>query len=152
MNDLLIENLKSIMVYFRNYTDDSDLPQMVMALKDAVRNNGNEIIVQRIKRNMPKMEDWIREGLPSFDYHSAEIEHFLSDCLDILEKAVKEGNTQLVYDLSDMLQGIPDLKYWKSSKNMRDYWKIYVKPVKKKWKLDMLDIYQPKKFFASKIK
>lgn len=45
-----------------------------------------------------------------------------------------------------MLQGIPDLKFWESSKNMRDYWNIYVKPVKKKWKLNRLDRYQPKGF------
>lgn len=112
MNDLLVENLKSIMVYFRNYTDASSFE----------------------------------------DNDSPKIEQFLCDCLGILQGAVEQGNTQLIYDLSDMLQGIPDLKYWKSSKNMRDYWKIYVKSVKKKWKLDMLDRYQPKRFFASKIK
>lgn len=85
MNNLVIENFKSIMVYIRNYPDDSDLSQIFVALKDAIQNSDNDIIVQRIKRNMPNPE------------------------------------------------------YWESPKSMRNYWGNYVKPVKKKWRIERLD-------------
>ncbi len=45
-----------------------------------------------------------------------------------------------------MLQGIPNIEYWEIEKNMRDYWRNYVKPVKKKWRLFELDKYKPKYF------
>lgn len=138
MNRLLLKNIKSIMVYIRNYPDDSELPQMIVALKDALQNNDNDIIVQKIKRNMPKVTDWIQEGSSSSEqYDDSVVEQFLCDCLNILLEAWEQENTRLVYDLSDMLQGIPDLEYWKSSKNMRDYWNVYVNPVKKEWDLTL---------------
>ena len=139
MNNLLVENFKSIMVYIRNYPDDSDLSQILIALEDAIQNIDNDILVNGIKRKMPKMTNWIQEGSDSVEYHgSPMVEKFLCDCLEILSEAVEQKNIQLIYDLSDMLQGIPDLKFWESSKNICDYWEIYVKPVKKKWKLDEL--------------
>lgn len=140
MNNLVIENFKSIMVYIRNYQDDSDLSQIFLALKDAIQKSDNDIIIKKIKRNMPEMADWVQEGSGSIEYHdSPMVEQFLCDCMDILSKALEQKNTQLIYELSDMLQGIPNLEFWGASKNMRDYWKNYVKPVKKKWRLDMLD-------------
>lgn len=148
MNNLVIENFKSIMVYIRNYPDDSDLSQIFLALKDAIQNSDNDIIVQRIKRNMPEMANWVQEGLGSIKYHdSLMVEQFLCDCLETLLEAVEQKNAQLIYDLSDMLQGMPDLEFWGSSKNMRLYWGNYVEPVKKKWRLERLDRYQPERFF-----
>ncbi len=142
MNNLLVENFKSIMVYIRNFPDDRDLSQMLFALKDAMQNSDNDIIVLRIKRNMKKMIHWVQEESVPVEYHdSPMVKQFLCDCLEILLKAEEQENVQLIYDLSDMLQGIPDLKFWESSKNMQDYWEIYVKPVKKKWKLNRLDRY-----------
>ncbi len=149
MNNLLVENFKSIMVYIRNFPDDRDLSQMLFALKDAMQNSDNDIIVLRIKRNMTKMINWIQEESVPVEYHdSPMVKQFLCDCLEILLKAAEQKNVQLIYDLSDMLQGIPDLKFWESSKNMRDYWEIYVKPVKRKWKLNRLDRYQPKRLLG----
>ena len=153
MNNLVIENFKSIMIYIRNYPEDSDLSQMFLALKDAIQNNDNDIIVQKIKRNMPEMANWVQEGSVSIEYHAFPmVEQFLCDCLDILLKAVEQKNARLIYDLSDMLQGMPDLEFWESSKNMRLYWKNYVRPVKKKWRLGRLDRYHPERFLRVKEK
>ena len=140
MNNLVIENFKSIMVYIRNYQDDNDLSQIFLVLKDAIQKSDNDIIIKKIKRNMPEMADWVQEGSGSIEYpDSPMVEQFLCDCLDILSEAVERGNTRLIYDLSDMLQGMPDLEFWESSRDMRDYWGNYVKPVKKKWRLERLD-------------
>ena len=140
MNNLVIENFKSIMVYIRNYPDDSDLSQIFLALKAAIQKSDNDIIIKKIKRNMPEMADWVQEGSGSIEYHdSPMIEHFLCDCLNILLEAVEQKNVPLIYELSDMLQGIPNLEFWGSSKDMRDYWEIYVNPVKERWRLDRLD-------------
>ena len=54
----------------------------------------------------------------------------------------------MIYQISDMLQGIPDLEYWSKAKNMRNYWRYYVEPVKRKWKLKELEKYKPKHFFS----
>lgn len=128
------------MVYIRNYQDDSDLSQIFLALKDAIQKSDNDIIIKKIKRNMPEMADWVQEGSGSIGYtDSPMVEQFLCDCLDILLKAREQKNTQLIYELSDMLQAIPNPEYWESSKSMRNYWKNYIKPVKKKWRIDRLD-------------
>lgn len=118
MNDQLLHNFKNVMIDIRSNTRDENLKKIVLSLQESIHSDNES------------------------DNKYQEFEEFLSASLDILLNAVAQRQDDLVYDLSDMLQGMPDLKYWHSSKNMSFYWKDYVEPVKKKWKLRELDLYQ----------
>ncbi len=118
MNDQLLHNFKDVMIDIRSNTRDENLKHIVLSLQESIHTENES------------------------DKKYQEFEGVLSAALDILLNAAAQGQDALVYDLSDMLQGMPDLKYWHSSKNMSYYWKDYVKPVKRKWKLRELDLYQ----------
>lgn len=118
MNDQLLHNFKDVMIDIRSNTRDAKLKQIVLSLQESIHTDNES------------------------DKKYQEFEGFLSASLDILLNAATQGQDILVYDLSDMLQGMPDLKYWHSSKNMSSYWRDYVQPVKRKWKLRELDLYQ----------
>lgn len=118
MNDQLLQSFKDAMIDIRSNTRDANLKKIVLSLQETIHTDNES------------------------DKKYQEFKGFLGASLDILLNAAAQGQDALVYDLSDMLQGMPDLKYWHSSKNMNYYWKDYVEPVKKKWKLRELDLYQ----------
>lgn len=135
MNDALLNNIKECMIYFRNNTDADDLDKVIFYIKDAMYYHEN--LSQMLKKNTPQivMKLALSEEMNSSEIEYPVIEQFLFDCFEYLLEAIARKEMALVYDLSDMMQGIPDLEYWSVSKDMRSYWKVYVVPVKKKWKL-----------------
>lgn len=147
MDKILLYSIKEVMVYYRNNTTDEDLYNITVALKDTIANHNCKTLFDLIKIKVPQvhMDSCMLNYFP-LDTNKIhwKIEGFICKSLDILLKAIENGETDLIYDISDMLQGIPDIEYWKIAKNMRDYWKDYVRPVKRKWKLYGLDKYKPK--------
>lgn len=138
MNNLLLRNLKAIMMYFRNNPEDSNLGKTIIGLKSCILSDNNDTLFVIINRNIPQIasELYMSKDRVSFDdKNHPEIEWFICDSLDIISDSLEKGESGLIYDLSDMLQEIPDLEFWKYRKNIRRFWKIYVKPVKRKWNL-----------------
>ncbi|MCH5268342.1 MAG: hypothetical protein J1E62_08370 [Lachnospiraceae bacterium] len=138
MNNLLLHNLKEIMLYFRNHPEDAGLGRTITGLKSCILSDNNDTLFVIINQNIPKLAPYLfmSKDVVSFDdTEHPEIEWFICDSLDIMSDSVEKGESRLVYELSDMLQEIPDLEYWKYRKNIRQFWKVYVKPVKRKWNL-----------------
>lgn len=151
MNKLLLESIKIVMVYYRNKPKDKGLKEVVLAVKTSITTGDNIIFLETLKKNSPEafgLLETLKKDLPEVLISLNEdvkysgrkcqnIEHFICDSLDIMLTAYSHNKTGLVYDIADMLQGIPDLKYWKVTKNMHSYYKVYVKPVAKKYNLDL---------------
>lgn len=147
MDKVLLYCIKEIMVYYRNNTTDIDLYNMTLELKDSIINHNCKTLFNWIKIKVPHIytDSYILDYSPldSNKIHW-KIEKFICQSLDILLKAIEKREMELIYDISDMLQGIPNIEYWEIAKNMRYYWRDYVKPVKRKWNLYELDRYKPK--------
>lgn len=153
MDKMLLYSIKEIMIYYRVNTTDKDLYKITLELKDSIRSNSFEVLFDLIKHKIPHINvASYTSDYPMLDSNRIywKIEGFICESLDILLKAIENREIELIYDISDMLQGIPDVEYWKTAKNMRDYWRDYVKPIKRKWKLCELDKYDPRYLFAFK--
>ena len=145
MDSLLQEfiiSIKGAMVYYRNNPEDKNLCLVACSIKNVITDNSGDnskILVQLLEENIPSVylgkldKDCLYfpgDGFP-------EIWQFICTSIDLMAEAYKHGETEVVYDISDMLQGIPDFRYWNSRKNMHSYWKHYIRPVKRKWKLQL---------------
>ncbi len=143
MDKILLYNIKEVMVYCRNNTTDKDLHNITAALKDSIINHNYKTLFDLIKIKAPHihMESYILDSSP-LDNNKVhwKIERFICKSLELLLKAIENREIDLIYDISDMLQGIPDIDCWETAKNMRDYWRDYVRPVKRKWKLYDLEL------------
>lgn len=151
MDKMLLYSIKEIMVYYRTNTTDRDLYKITLELKDSIINNNFEALFNLIKHKMPHIhvDSYISDySLLDSNKIYWKIERFICESLDILLKAIEKREIRLIYDISDMLQGIPDVEYWETEKNMRDYWRDYVRPVKRRWKLRKLDKYTPRYLFG----
>ena len=153
MNKLLLESIKIAMVYYRNKPEDKGLKEVILAAKtsiiigdniiflNALKKNSREAfrLLETLKKNLPEVskEISLNKDLNYSGRKYQKIEYFICDSFNIMLTAYSSNKTGLVYDIADMLQGIPDLQYWKAAKNMRSYYKVYVKPVAKKYNLDL---------------
>lgn len=153
MNKLLLESIKIAMVYYRNKPEDKGLKEVILAAKTSIIIGDNIIFLNALKKNSPeafKLLETLKKNLPEVSKEISlnkdlnysgrkyqKIEYFICDSFNIRLTAYSSNKTGLVYDIADMLQGIPDLQYWKAAKNMRSYYKVYVKPVAKKYNLDL---------------
>ncbi len=145
MDNLLQEfiiSIKGVMVHYRNNPEDKNLCLVACLIKNVITDNNennSKILVQVLEENIPLI--YLGKLDKDYSYFPgdgfSEIWQFICTSIDIMTEAYKHGETAVVYDISDMLQGIPDFKYWNSKKNMHSYWKCYIRPVKRKWKLQL---------------
>lgn len=138
----LVKSIKGAMAHYRNNPEDKNLCLVACAIRNVITDNSRDnskILVQLLEENIHSVylgkldKDCLY--FPGDDF--PEIWQFICSSIDIMVKAFENGETALVYDISDMLQGVPDFEYWKSGKNMRAYWKSYIRPVERKWKLQI---------------
>jgi hypothetical protein len=64
---------------------------------------------------------------------SEELKKFFVIILNHIMEQLKEENYDMVYDLVDMLHVFPDVIIEDKRKGKKDYWKLFVKPIIKKW-------------------
>lgn len=157
MNKLLLESIKIVMVYYRNKPEDKGLKEVVLAAKTSITTGNNIIFLETLKKNSKEafgllealkkdlpdvlkgifLEISLNEDVKYSGRKCQKIEYFMCNSLDIMLTAYSHNKTGLVCDIADMLQGIPDLEYWKMAKSIYRYYKVYVKPVAKKYNLDL---------------
>lgn len=157
LSSCMIYNMKEIMIYVRNNVNNNDLYNIVSGLQKAISDGDNKILLEIKKQHLFGWDVSIEECSTEVvfnesDYYS-KYDKLLFKFVDVLVNATIQRNNLLVYDISDMLQAFPDLKYWKVSKKMRkvqksihSYWKYCVCPVISKWKLEELNVYKPTYF------
>lgn len=118
MDNRILNKMKDDMIYIRSNTRDKELANTVSAWKDSISYKGSDEVY-------------------------LDMEQFILFSLDLLLEAIKQEEFLRIYDISDMLQNIPNTEYWQLKNNMRAYWRDYVIPVAKRWKIDGFYKYKP---------
>ena len=132
MNSLILEKLKRIMVLIRFDIYNKDNIKIVKALllyfgqcNDIKKFDESiqKINVKIANQIQHKNDDFIIEK--DINYN---IEKFIVNMLKLLCNMLANGMYNKAYDITDMLQGLPDYLYLIKKRNFKKYWKIYVEP------------------------
>lgn len=118
MDNKLLNKMKDDMIYIRSNSKDKKVEETALALKESISRD--------VSTENP-----------------LEAEQFILYSLDLLLEAIQKEEFLMVYDISDMLQGMPNVEYWQLKKNMRYYWRDYVIPVEKRWQIEGFYKYKP---------
>ena len=109
----------------------SDLKDIFYGLKSA-----DELIEMLNEKNyLPEMhyEGWY-VGSPIPNEETA----FAVQAVNVLYTALCNGNTELAYDIADVIQALPEKRFLSDKVSVDAFNSIYIGTVNKKWKEDIL--------------
>lgn len=114
-----------------NVTIITDLKEVIYGLRSA-----DEFIeMLHKKKYLPEMdyEGWY-VGIPVPNEETA----FAVQAVNVLYMALSNGNTELAYDVADVLQALPEKRFLSDKLSVDAFNSIYIETVNRKWKEDIL--------------
>ena len=63
-----------------------------------------------------------------------QLKEFIIRALEFMKEHLLHQNYETAYDIADMLHVLPEIVVDNKKKELKLYWKGYVKPFQKKWK------------------
>ena len=82
---------------------------------------------------------YTKTGVKQEVLYKKELEQFIVRAVELMRDNLEIQHYDLAYDLADMLHALPDIVLANGKNGLKNYWKIYVKPVQKKWNCDLLE-------------
>ena len=133
-----------MLVFIRADIYHSDNIKFVKVLLSSINEElTNSVMVERIFCISSELKHQLILQDGDIYIMSKEAKDFVLSSLHILCKELEEKRYDFAYDIVDMLHAFPHMIICNDKKQIRNYWKIYVRPVMKKNNLKKGDL----KFF-----
>ena len=129
------ENMHRILVYVRSEIHNNENIELVRILGLCISNNmPNEEMVKIIIDMYPVLTQQLI--LPNDEIYglSAEAKDYVLCALQIISNALEEKDYELDYDMVDVLHVFPHVVIANEKRQIKSYWKVYVKPIIKRVK------------------
>lgn len=132
------ELLARIGVILRSDIDNKFNLKIVSTLKDVLYGlkPADELIEMLNEKNyLPEMryEGWF-VGTPVPNEETA----FVVQSVNVLYTALSNGNTELAYDVADVIQAMPEKRFLSDKVSVEVFNSVYIGTVNKKWKEDII--------------
>jgi len=137
MEEDVWRNLKTIFIFIRFDIKNKKNVQVTDAVIKIIEENCTlEEMCKKILNIMPEWtEQLIIEGNEKKLICKKELKIFIIRALELMKISIELQNDKMAYDIADMLHALPDIIIANRKNCLKEYWKIYVKPVQKKWKI-----------------
>jgi len=98
-------------------------------LEIVLKSWNDKIILSEIVNELPLVNTQ-----KDFDiYVDYVLEKFLLHAFERLKTLLKNKLYEEAYDLVDAIHGLPELLLRQEIKHMRDFWNVYIEPMRRKW-------------------
>lgn len=136
------ENLKRVFVFVRFEIKNDKNCQIADAILYGMKNHvTNEELCDMLIQAMPEWKEKFhtKTEIKQEILYNEELEQFIVHAVELMKDHLEIQHYDLAYDLADMLHALPDIVLANEKNGLKNYWKIYVKPVQKKWDLKLLE-------------
>lgn len=149
MDSNFLLNVQRIMVFMRFNISSPQNTELVDILTNCMNSNcDNCLLVDLISNRQGELrEQLLLEEGEGYGTNN-NIKSFLLQMLEFISEGVDTQNYDMAYDIVDMLHVLPDVIIANDRKQLKQYWKIYVKPVLKRRKRER--VYEIKKTYYFK--
>jgi len=138
-------NFKTILVFMRFDIKNDKNAQVAGIIIDVIKNNSTFAQMKKMVTNV--MPEWNNQLIAknskekSINNKKEEVLFFIK-AMELLKNSFMLHDYEMAYDLADMLHAFPDIVISGQKNSLKNYWRIYVRPVQKKWKLQELNAYR----------
>lgn len=127
MNRISIENIKTTAVYIRfdikNELNIKLADIIINSLNGTITNNEMCEKICEIRPDIKLDETFLENA------NIGNIKDFLLYSFTLLKDNLLNENFNAAYDIVDMIQGLPEYKYFKNKSNMKRYYKTHIQPI-----------------------
>ena len=135
------ENMYRILVFIRADIYHSNNIKFVKVLLFSINEElTNSVMAERIFCISSELKHQLILQDGDICIMSKEAKDFALSSLHILCKELEEKRYDFAYDMADMLHAFPHVIICNDKKQIRNYWRTYVKPIMKKNKLKKGDL------------
>lgn len=142
MDTIMWENLHRIFVLLRYDIKNKNNWKVVDILIKVIKDDAsNESMCKLIVNVIPNWYEQlkIKGGSNNELFDNRNLKLYIIKALELLKNKILSQEYEMAYDIADMLQGLPDLKILNKKRKFRQYWKLYIRPFQKKWKLNIFN-------------
>lgn len=131
-----LENMHRILVYVRSDIYNNENTELVKILGLCINDNmSNEEMVKIIIDMYPVLMQQLILQNDEICRLSAEAKDYVLCVLQIISNALEEKDYELAYDMVDVLHVFPHVVISNEKRQIKSYWKVYVKPIIKRVKI-----------------
>ncbi|MBQ7776706.1 MAG: hypothetical protein IJ379_12375 [Lachnospiraceae bacterium] len=135
MTHYLVTNIVKVAAYIRfdirNINNKACLELIMLAIEGKITNLQFGQQISTLYKIILQSETEEDEQVPK------TIEDMVTRLCEALQSALNDCNYEFAYDIADIIQAIPDREYWYDKSSMKSWQKIYIRPVEKKWRVDL---------------
>ena len=134
------ENLHKIFVFLRYDIENINNSYVIDIMINVLNNDdSNEKMCNMIFQIMPKWKEQLIVNADEEEQRVCyiQLKQYIIKTLELIKNNILVQNFEMAYDIVDMLQGLPVITEINRKKELKQYWKIYVMPFQKKWKVNL---------------
>lgn len=131
------KNLQRIFVFIRFDIKDKKNSHVIDIVTKVIDNDmTNDEMCKMIVCLMPKWKGQLilKECDMQEIMLNRQLKEFIIRALEFMKEHLLYQNYETAYDIADMLHVLPEIVVDNKKKELKLYWKDYVKPFQKKWK------------------
>ena len=125
--------------------NESNVEMLKIFIDSMLKKNTTDELVFRISQISPSYSDML--GLSSSgkenraltlkeeDVFSAVMKY----AMNLIKDSIAENQYECAYDIADCIHAFPTVLLEADIHTLKEYWKIYIKPVRKKWERHLFD-------------
>lgn len=142
MNESMLINFQIVMVFMRldikNKENKYILGIVIRAFDGKL---DNQEMYEALVIRKPDWKTQLKYGETTCHLISEKIIGFVRMALCMMEEYLATNAYDAAYDIADLLHVLPDIVIRGNEKQLKRYWKVYVRPYEKKWKCDVFTRY-----------
>lgn len=142
MDKNMLVNFRIVMVFMRSDIRNVENRCIVKILSQAFAGEiNNQEMCGALVRSMPGWKTQLRYGEAGEYMFRENITRFVRTALSVMEGHLTANAYEAAYDVADLLHVLPDVVLQENKKQLKRYWKVYVRTYEKKWKCDVFTRY-----------
>ena len=143
MNEYFWINFHRLMVFIMFDIYNINNIKIVNCLIDTLDcNYSNDRMCKILAQIQPDFDKQFINGISRCENSFLKFSDFILSALLLLRERLMRQDYEMAFDICDMLQGLPEFDYCYCVSNLKNYWKIYVKPFNRKWNIKFFKKYE----------
>lgn len=142
VNESMLINFQIVMVFMRSDIKNAEnkyILEILIRAFDGKLNNQEMCEALAIRR--PDWKTQLKYGENTYRLISEKMTGFVRRALGMMEAYLVTNAYDAAYDIADLLHVLPDVVGQENEKQLKRYWKVYVRPFEKKWNCNVFTRY-----------
>lgn len=142
VNESMLINFQIVMVFMRSDIKNEENKYILEILIQAFDGKlNNQEMCEALAIRRPDWKTQLKYEENTDHLISEKMTGFVRMALGMMEAYLVTNAFDAAYDIADLLHVLPDVVIQENEKQLKRYWKVYVRPFEKKWKCNVFTRY-----------